>query len=172
MRVKKNWNARGHHTGPAPFARNLTILQDMEVTEQHSRSGAWTRMDTYSTEILEEWLPKWLVCKTRGIIAGHEMLTPDHVEATEALAEKHLTEAQHKYARRVFRDGASTFPATWPWPVPCRVNDQDLIVLILCVQREEMSCPKAWAAVRLLSAAALIEASRRTMEDQEEAPNP
>lgn len=122
-------------------------------------------MDTYSTEILEGWLPKWLVCKTRGIIAGHEMLTPDHVEATEALAEKHFTEAQHEYARRVFRDGPSTFPATWPWPVPPRVNDQDLIVLILCVQREEMSSPKAWAAVRLLSAAALIEASQRTIEE-------
>lgn len=137
----------------------------MEITEHKHRTTAWDRMDQGATGILEYWLPKWLVCKARGVIAGHEMVTPEHIEATEELAQKRFTEEQREYANRIYRDCPSGHPYTWPWPVPARVSGSDLALLILCLQHEDMSSPKAWAAVRLLSAAALIEASRRTLED-------
>ena len=141
----------------------------MEVDEQESRTTAWERLDREASRILMGWLPSWLECKARGAIASRDILRPEHVEATHELAEKHLTDEQWAYAQRVFRDTPATFPGSWPWPAPPRVPRDTIRLLILCLQAKEMTSPKAWAAVRILSAVALIDAARDTMDAHHEA---
>jgi hypothetical protein len=135
----------------------------MEVESQRARAEIWEEAFQYGFQILHEWFGDDLLDKADRI-AG-EMTSgaaPEEKQWRERLEAEHLTVPQRQYSARCYPKAPAGVERPLPWPAPERISEESIRRFASIVREEPSASPKAQAALRLLSVAAVIEAARRS----------
>jgi hypothetical protein len=135
----------------------------MEVDSHETRADIWEDAFQYGFKILHEWFGPDLLDKADRIAGEMNGGTaPGESQWRERLEVKHLTEAQRQYSGRCYPKIPAGAGRPLPWPAPEPVERETIERFASIVQEEPPTSPKAQAALRLLSVAAVIEAARRS----------